>query len=96
MPGSRIFRFENFWTTHPGFLETVARSWNKPTHKKNSASNLNAKFKRLRYDIKHWSKGISILKVCIENTNKALNDLDGLEDLRGLSLPEPNFRKILK
>jgi hypothetical protein len=36
------------------------------------------------------------LSICIENTNKALNELDLLEDRRQLSGPEYNFRKILK
>jgi hypothetical protein len=96
IPGSKIFRFESFWAAHPGFSEIVANSWNKPTYKKNSAANLNAKFKRLRHDLKHWSKSISKLTICIENTNKALLELDNLEDRRALSIPERNFRFILK
>ena len=28
IPKSKIFRFENFWPEHPGFLETVQESWN--------------------------------------------------------------------
>ena len=96
IPGSKIFRFENYWTTHRGFLQMVANSWNKPTHKSNSAANLNAKFKRLRYDIKHWSKSISKLKICIQNCNKAILELDNLEDRRALSVPEKNFKKIIK
>jgi hypothetical protein len=94
IPGSKIFRFENFWVAHPGFLATVAASWNKPTHKPNSAANINAKFKRLRYDLKYWSKSISKLTICIENTNKALLELDKLEHFRTLTVPEKNFRKF--
>jgi len=81
---------------HHGFFDTVAKSWEKPTHKENSASNLNAKFKRLRYDLKFWSKSISRLSVCIDNSNKALLELDNLEDYRGLTIPKANFRSILK
>ena len=73
------------------FLEVVAQSWNRPTYKGNSAANLNIKFKRLRYDLRHWSKGISKLKICIDNSNKAIFELDKLEDQRGLTLPESNF-----
>ena len=50
----------------------------------------------MRYDLKHWSKGISKLKICIDNTNKALSELKSIEDRRGLSIPEANFWKILK
>jgi hypothetical protein len=94
--GSKVFRFENFWVAHSSFLQAVSASWTKPTFKKNSASNINAKFKRLRYDLKFWSKSISRLTICIENTNKAILELDNLEDSRPLSNPEANFRKILK
>jgi hypothetical protein len=81
---------------HTGFLDTVSNSWSKPTHKTNSAANVNAKFKRLRYDLKYWAKSISKLSVCIENTNKALLELDKLEDCRPLIIAEQNFRKTLK
>jgi hypothetical protein len=37
-----------------------------------------------------------MLKICIENTNKALLEIDKLEDCRSLTLAEQNFRKILK
>ena len=44
----------------------------------------------------HWSKGISKLKICIDNSNKALLELYKLEDQRGFTLPKSNFRKILR
>jgi hypothetical protein len=96
IPGSKIFRFESFWVAHPGFQQIVADSWNKPVYKKNSAATLNAKFKRLRYDLKHWSKSISKLSICIENCNQAIAEIDKIEELRTLSIAEMNFRKILK
>jgi chaperonin cofactor prefoldin len=74
----------------------VKHSWEKPTWKSNSASNMNIKFKRLRYALKHWSKSISKLKICIENINKALFEIDNLEDMSGLSVLEKNFGNILK
>jgi hypothetical protein len=96
IPSSKLFRFENFWIAHPRFLEVVAKTWDKPTHKPSSAANLNEKFKRMRYELKKWSKSISKLSICIDNCNKALFRLDQLEDMRGLTVPENNFRKILK
>jgi hypothetical protein len=71
IPASKIFRFGNYWVAHTVFLDTVACSWNKPTHKTNSAANLNAKLKRLRYDLRKWSKYTSKLSVCIDNCNKS-------------------------
>jgi hypothetical protein len=96
IPSTKIFRFENYWVAHPGFMQTVADSWNRQTHKANSAANLNAKFKRLRYDLKFWTRSISKLKICIENTNIAISQIDAIEDARGLTIPETNFRIILK
>ena len=46
--------------------------------------------------LKTWSKSISRLSVAIENTNKTLEELDALENLRSLTVPENNFRKIIK
>jgi hypothetical protein len=91
-----MFRFESYWVAHPGFHQVVKDSWSKPTQKSNSAANLNAKFKRLRCDLKYWSKSISRLTVCIQNTNNALLELDIIEDSRTLSVAETNFRTILK
>jgi hypothetical protein len=96
IPGSKVFRFENYWVAHSGFFDAVSSSWTKPLHRDNSAALINAKFKRLRNDLKFWSKSISRLTICIENTNKALAEIDSLEDCRPLSGPEANFRKILK
>jgi hypothetical protein len=96
IPGSKVFRFENFWVAHSGFSSAISTSWAKPTHKVKSAANINAKFKRLRYDLKYWSRSISKLTICIENSNKALMEIDKIEDARPLSGPEKNFRRILK
>jgi hypothetical protein len=94
IPGSRIFRFESFWAAHPGFKQIVTQSWSKPTHKLNSAANINAKFKRLRYDLKHWSKSISKLSICIENSNKAILELDSIENSRTLFIQKANSGKF--
>lgn len=96
IPASKIFRFESFWAQHQGFLEVVQSSWEKPCHAVSSAARLCRKFKNLRYDLKKWSKGISKLNILIENCNKILAGVDELENYRPLSIPEINFRKILK
>ena len=96
IPRSKLFRFENFWPSHPGFLEVVKSSWNAPIKASSSATRISAKLKRLRYALKKWSKSISKLKLLIENCNRILLQIDNLEDLRQLYIPEANFRKILK
>src|ERR1043165_5073852 len=96
IPKAKIFRFEEFWTSAPGFFETVDRAWNRPHFAANSAKLLCKKLKCLRYDLKKWSKGISHLSTMISNSNQVLQDLDLLEDRRPLSIPERNFWLILK
>ena len=74
----------------------VQRSWVKHCYAPNSAAILCKKLKTLRYDLKQWSKKISKLSMLIENCNKTLLEIDGLEERRRLSLPKANFRGILK
>lgn len=95
IPKSKIFRFENYWINHSGFLDVVANSWNSPSHATNSAALMCRKFKKLRYGLKTWSKGVFRLSILIQNCKEALVGLDGLEDLRPLSTPEKNFRRIV-
>jgi hypothetical protein len=59
IPKAKVFRFENFWMQHPGFLELVEESWGSSIQSQNAASRIAAKFKNLRRSLKHWSKGIS-------------------------------------
>ena len=54
------------------------------------------KTKNLRYNLKRWSKGVSKLKVLIQNSNETLAIMDTLEDKRPLYVQESNFREILK
>ena len=96
IPRSNIFCFENFWPEHPGFFEIVQAAWSKPTRRTDSALTLSTKFKRLRYDLKYWSKKLSNLAMLIEKCNKMIFYMDSLEECRRLTDPEWNFRVIIK
>lgn len=96
IPHSKLFRFESFWIEHPGFMEVVQSAWDKPVRATNSATILCRKFKNLWYSLKNLSKNISRLSIVIENSNKTLPDLDTIENRRPLTVPEANFRNILK
>lgn len=97
IPRSNVFRFENYWASHSGFLNTVRSSWEKPVgNMSNMVSVLSTKFKRLRYDLKQWSKGISNLKLLIANCNKVILYLDSVEEFRSLFNPEWNLRNLVK
>lgn len=96
IPRCNLFHFESFWHSHPGFMQIVQTSWNAPIKASSSATRISAKLKRLRYALKKWSKTFSKPKLLIENTNRILLQLDNLEELRQLTVPEGNFRRILK
>ena len=99
IPRNKTFRFGTYWIAHPGFMETVSLAWNKPVkHGQNSNAEaiICQKLKVVRFALRRWSCGISRLKVATINTNKALLELDSLEDRRTLTTPERNFRRILK
>jgi len=81
---------------HPGFMELVSDVWTRPVNSTNAATILCRKFKMLRYKLKHWSKNISKLNTAIQNSTSTLADLDARENKRSLTIPESNFRKILK
>ncbi|XP_073363080.1 uncharacterized protein [Aegilops tauschii subsp. strangulata] len=81
----------------PGFMECVKKSWEAPVFSDLSASAvLTRKFKRLRYDLRVWSKNLSYLKKLTVDCSKVILYFDQLEELRPLVRPEFNFRKIFK
>lgn len=62
IPKAHIFKFENFWPEHPGFFDVVKQVWNTPMTRYQSSSRLiSAKFKRLRYALRQWSRNFSNL-----------------------------------
>ena len=97
IPRANVFRFENYWTSHKGFLDTVKSSWVKPiTGQNNSVSVISAKFKRLRYDLKQWSKSLSKIRMLIDSCNRVIKYLDTIEEFRALFNPEWNLRSLVK
>jgi hypothetical protein len=95
IPKAQVFRFENHWTRMPGFMDVVKRIWdiNCPG---DSAKILSSKFKLLRKGLKSWSTSISVLNKVIDNCNRIILMLDGMEELRSLHISEWNFRNIVK
>src|SRR3954467_5506989 len=96
IPKAQIFRFENYWADLPGFMECVEQSWNGPCHRDSSAKRISAKFKSLRRALKAWHTKISTVKALIGDCNKVILLLDSLEEARPLTVPERNFRRIVK
>lgn len=96
IPKSKMFRFENFWIHHHGFLDTVGLHWNNSPVYGNAAKNMSSKFKHVRARLKTWSRSLSNLNKLIYNCKWVLLLLDGLEDQRNLSRMETNFRALEK
>ena len=81
----------------PGFMECVRRSWEALVFADLSASAmLTRKFKRLRYDLRVWSKNLSYLKKLTLDCNKVILFFDQLEEVRPLVRTEFNSRRIVK
>jgi hypothetical protein len=96
VPRPSMFRFENFWIQHPGFLETVSLQWHNSPFFGNAAKNLSSRLKHARDSLKLWSKNLSSLSKLIYNCKWVLLLLDGLEDQQNLSRMERNFRILVK
>ena len=96
IPKAKIFRFENHWVKQPGFLDVVQKAWNLPVKGRTIAGIITAKFKHVRHALKKWGKTLSQIKILIEKCNHVSLFLDQLEDDRLLSIPEFNFRNVVK
>lgn len=80
----------------PGFFEIAQNSWCQVPNQVDAASALSAKLKRLRYDLKQWSRDFLDIKKLIANCNAVILHKDTLEELRPLYNPESNMRNIIK
>lgn len=82
VPKSKLFRFENFWTDMPGFMDVVSQFWSIPVRGSNQATKLNGKLKNLRRGLKSWSKRLYNLHAIISNCNEVLLFSDNIEEQR--------------
>jgi hypothetical protein len=57
---------------------------------------ITAKFKNLWRVLKDWSRSLSNFKTAIANVKLALTLFLYIEELRDLTIPEWNFKKILE
>jgi hypothetical protein len=95
IPKATLFRFENYWTFIPGFLDTAAKAWFSCSHS-NGPRNISVKLKASRAALKRWNGNKSNLKILINHCNLVIRFLDDLEEIRPLHLPERNFRTIIQ
>lgn len=52
------FKFEQFWTKIPGFLDVVKDAWNKPAAGNNAMMILNNKLQHTAMALRSWSKNL--------------------------------------
>jgi hemerythrin-like domain-containing protein len=96
IPRPKAFRFENYWLQMQEFQAILEDSWNSPLPQMDSAMTLTAKYKRLRRILKEKQASTSNLNISIQNVKSLIQFVDILEEHRDLSLPEWNFRTLLK
>jgi hypothetical protein len=77
-------------------MNVVENAWAIPCRARDCAGIISSKLKNTRKALKNWSKNTSRLSMWMDRCNLVLNLLDGLEEQRPLSLPEFNFRNIIK
>jgi hypothetical protein len=95
IPKATLFRFENYWTLLPGFMQEVSKAWFSCSNP-NGARNISTKLKASRAALKSWNGTKSNLKILISHCNIIIGFLDELEEMRALFLPERNFRLIMQ
>lgn len=94
IPKATLFRFENFWSLVPGFMDIVTKAWLSCSNT-NAARSMSTKLKATRKALKIWNGYKSNLSILINHCNLIIGFLDALEEIRALHLTETNFRKII-
>jgi hypothetical protein len=61
IPKATLFRFKNYWTQIPGFMDAVSTAWFSSSHT-DGARNVSVKLKALRSALKIWNGSKSTCK----------------------------------
>jgi hypothetical protein len=70
--------------------------WHVPVVSLDSAKKIVGKFKNLRRVLRAWQANLPSLAKTIENNKNVLSFIDSMEEFRGLTLEEWNFRKVIQ
>lgn len=96
IPRLKIFRFKNYWLKLQDFQEILNQAWLPPAPHSDCAKIITAKFKKLRKSFREKQASLPSLKATITNVTSVIQFLGIIEEYKDLSLPEWNFRAILK
>jgi hypothetical protein len=86
IPKATLFRFENYWTLIPGFMDIVSTAWFSCSQP-DAARNVSAQLKALRATLNTWNGNRSNLQILIKHCNIIIEFLDDLEELTSLHAP---------
>jgi CDP-glycerol glycerophosphotransferase (TagB/SpsB family) len=93
----RGFRFESYWPSWPGFLETVKEAWDKPVDTQDAILRMHVKLLRTAKALKLWRrKNFSGWKVQWAILNITLANLERAQEARPLMQEEMAFKRYLK
>jgi hypothetical protein len=93
----RTFKFENFWTRVPGFLDVVSLAWNKPSFHLEPCQRLFHKMRVTAKCLTGWSRRLfSNTKVLLHAALLVILHLDLAQERRALSANETLIRTRLK
>lgn len=91
------FRFENYWTKLPRFMDVVKEAWSKPTSHTEPFHRLGHKLHHTATALKAWARTlIPDARLKFHMAQEVILRLDEAEDLRPLSTDEFTLRQRLK
>lgn len=93
----RPFRFENYWSRIPGFVEAVQQAWQRPATHTQPIQILYQKMATTAMHLRTWSTSIiSENKLKLQMALEVIQRLDIAQESRQLSLAEFRLRQGLK
>jgi hypothetical protein len=93
----RSFKFENFWTSIPGFVQVVDLAWSVHSGHLEPYQNLFHKLKNVARDLSKWSRSLfAHTRVLLHAALLVILRLDIAQESRQLSPEERDLRMCLK
>lgn len=91
------FRFESFWVTMPGFIDTVQTAWSQPVNTQDPILRMHVKLIRTAKALKLWRRqSLGNLLLRLEIAKQLLLLMDKEQEKQPLSQDELVFRLYLK
>lgn len=96
-PRPATFKFEQFWTRVPGFMDVVKNAWEKPVHGISPMMILHNHLQNTAKDLKAWSQSLfGEARMQLHMVNEVILQLDTAQESRTLSEEESDLCCALK